>query len=160
MNYTRHIQMLGAQTTIAQRVFDCVPASEVWTLADILREYTRVRGGLLIQKDVAEGCLSALIEGGLVKKSSGGYIRAYQVPIPPPPTLHLHKENPVTAQATTEATKKDPLAKLASAADYLRRLANEIDEAALEAQQMIDAAKSEGSGKLESVRAALRGLLR
>ena len=48
------------------------------------------------------------------------------------------------AASQTTAKAGDPLTKLIQHADYLRRLADEIDEAALEAQQLIEEAKKNG----------------
>lgn len=158
MNPARYESILSSQTNIARKVLEFVPLQEAWEPKQISSEMYRVQH-TAPDKHILEGCLSALVEAGLVRELSG---RRYQR-FPPPdpqravarPILTAVKEPPMPAAAPQKA---DTLERLSGLATKLRAIADEIDDCALDVQAALDAAGEE-HGKLSQLKKLLKGIV-
>jgi hypothetical protein len=141
MNYARYQQLESGQSSIARKVLTVVPLAADWDSRQIRSEMFRLTHSAPDLRTV-EGCLRALVEAGLVKAIGSDHFR--RVMPPPMPVTKPHpvipKEEPMTAKAATD-TAFDKMAKAAgelrTTAKQLIKVADEFEEAALQAQQQI-----------------------
>lgn len=70
---TKIDKKLQGQTGIARKVWFCVPIQEAWTVQEIMIELRR--NGVNLQRKNLEGCLWTLQQDGLIKESSGRWIK-------------------------------------------------------------------------------------
>lgn len=161
MTKHRHDQILAAQISSAQKVYDAIPVADRWTHKQISTEV--FRRGLRMEANHVEGCIAALVDAGLVRECAGRtYRRAYSFPLveaKPRHDISKMEFKQMDDAPTKQAKPTDPFAKLASASTALRKMADEIDEAVLDAMQQLEAARTEGGSKLAAVREALKGLI-
>lgn len=151
MNPSRYRQLEAGQTSIARKVLAAVPIREAWSTAAIHSEV--VRNGSRIDKHILEGCLSALLDSGLIKEPSHHQYQRVGVTLEKPPVPTPCKPTLVK----TNDTPPDPLTRFASIATKLRQLADEIDELGLD----IEAAKTDNEqelAKLRQLKDLLKGL--
>lgn len=151
MKHAKYQQLVEGQSSIAQKVLSVVPFIEEWDSRQIRAELFRVTSSAPDLR-VVEGCLSKLVEAGLVKRLARELFRRTPVPAKPvgipvmatPPA----KCQPAPILETTMVREKPPidssLDKLANAAAALRglayqfnKIAGDIEDAALLAQQQI-----------------------
>lgn len=149
MNPARYRMLENGQTNIARKVLACVPIQEMWHKNVILSEVPR--NGSRIDKNIFEGCISALLDTGLIKEPSRHH---YQ-------RVHVHAEEepkkvPMPSKPAPKSSKpEDPLSRLASLASKLRAIADEAEELALD----IEATKTTNDEELEKLR-TLKTLLK
>ena len=157
MTKHRHDQILAGQISTVRKVYEVVPIAHAWTIAQITGELARL--GIKQEPRHIEGCLRALVDAGLVNVFSRNrtYQRLYCFP-EVEPEAQPKKLTPKETAPMPAPKKIDPLDKLSRHAVYLRELANEIDEAVMEAMQQLEAAKAEGSDKLGKLRDALAAI--
>lgn len=158
---------------IAAKVLDATPKREAWPLSKIVSELKRA--GCNVGTDVALGCLSTMTRTGLVKEVEP---RVFQRVTAKPRTLAVvdgatekaHAEpapgvQPATAeQPNPQPEDRDTLGKLAHVSAHVRMLANaftklaeQIDDVALEVEDRIAAINAD-SEKLAQLRALLKGI--
>lgn len=152
-------QAMEGASKAALQVLDVVPMQEPWTREQIVAELRR--SGKNVSVSVIHGCLDNLRGRGLITEpKSGVFIRVKakarqsnttddetEEPMPP-------ISQPAPALFTTIGTV-DPVAKLAAIAGFLRALAGDIEDTALEVQQSMDDIKADGE-KLRKLRELLQ----
>lgn len=147
MNYAKYLQLVEGQSSIAQKVLTVVPFAEEWDSRQIRSELFRVTHSAPDLR-VVEGCLSKLVEAGLVKRLARELYRRTTIPPKPPAAPPMPKSQPGPDPEPSVVREKPPidssLDKLANAAAALRglafqfnRIATDIEDAALLAQQQI-----------------------
>lgn len=169
---------------IAQKVFDATPISEFWSVGQVASELRR--RGHNVDGRTVQGCLEAAVDAGLARREAGQnrgksqrYRRVEVRPDPPslPPidldrlvqpknqTLAQVIRQPRTEPMPSPKTAAPLLDRMASIAASLRRhakdseaLAAEIEDAALAAQQQVEAASADGA-KLRQLQSLMRDVL-
>ncbi len=157
MNEMRFKSLMAGQTAIARKVFDAVPAMTPWTSVEIHREL--IRSGCSVSSlNVVEGCLSALVDAGLIRGNyKDGFIRT-KVTSSEPKTKEPAPVTKEPAPVTTAPTKDNgPIELLASLSAKLRGIAEEIDSAALQIASQIEANNNRVRA-LDQLRAVLKEL--
>lgn len=178
MNETKFGITLAGHNAAARKVFEAVPKAEPWPVSKIANEYARLHG-IALDRRVLDGCLSALAESGLIRERNGRVFictpirRAVKSPAlcadaaiadeQPDTTPETTPETAATEvamnmkAATPAAAVADPVTRLSELAHKLRGLADEIDSAALDAQQAIENASAD-SKALAQLRTLLQGI--
>lgn len=146
MNHAKYQQMVEGQSSIAQKVLSVVPFVEEWDSRQIRSELFRVTHSAPDLR-VVEGCLSKLVEAGLVKRLARELYRRTPAPSnpirvgKPIPLPEPIQELPVSSSPEIDEQAFDRLARagatLRNVAEQLTKVANECEEAALAAQQQI-----------------------
>lgn len=159
ISQSRFEERYKQQTSVAQKVYDATPMTEAWTAQSITAELQRV--GVHREFKVVLGCLNTLIEAGLVFEAKKNMFQREPIRA----VIKVEKKEPEVAftQNDMQATqhKDDPIQKLGHLAERLvaistmvKDLAEDINEAALEAQ-----AKMEEHGESAKTLAQLQTLL-
>lgn len=148
MNPSRFRSLESGQTAIARKVFACVPIQEAWSKHIILSEV--LRNGSRVDKNIFEGCLSALLDAGLIKEPIRNHYQRVHVTAEEEP-----EDVPAPAKPTAPVSPQDPLSRLAALAKKLCDVATEVEELALD----IEATKSNNEEELEKLR-TLKTLLK
>lgn len=149
MNPARMRMIESNQTSIAKKVLSCVPIQEVWPRHRILSEINR--SGSRIDPRIFEGCLESLVDSGLIKEPSRGSFQRIHIPNEEP------KEVPAQPTAKTPAPSADAFAKLSTLASDLRKMADTIEEVALNMELLSQDTKEELE-KLRTLKTLLKGL--
>lgn len=169
MNEAKAHRIMATLNGVARKVYDAVPIREPWGSGRIVGEL--VRTGHNIDKRTVEGCLTSLVESGLVvERVRGEFLKAaikapcaptvafdplaYTVPDPsdPPPATRLQPKAPELLDRMTAISER--LRELAAAASAL---AKEVEDTALTAQQRIEGAHADAS-KLRQLQQLLRSI--
>lgn len=154
MNVSKLKSRLDGQTSIAKKVYECVPAQEFWTAGQICEELGRK--GQTPQKRIVEGCLSTLKESGLVIEQGPGQFKAIVLKKKPlleaVPFAIYTTENDEEVEVIPKkvevkvAAKRTPIEILSGLAnkiecmmDEMDDLKKEIEDAALEITEQIQA---------------------
>lgn len=151
-------QKLAGQTAIAQKVFQAVPITEAWTVAQISTALYRATGARL-EKHTLQGCLRALADSDLVRSTEHGMLHQ-RTPVSaaqatPPKAKELtmtQTSKPATPQQTAPASAIDVLGILSQ---KMRALADEVDAAAL-ALEEVQSRSTEEAAKLKQLKALLK----
>lgn len=122
-------QKLAGQSAIAQKIFQCVPIEQSWTVHQVAVELRRMTGSSQDTRTLY-GCLATLAEAGLVRCLQGEYRR---VPVSAAAPVKRKEDKPmpekkVPAAAPGSASALDVLGNLSQ---RLRSLADDLDAAAL-----------------------------
>lgn len=149
MNPARLRMIESNQTSIAKKVLSCVPIQEVWTRHQILTEINR--SGSRIDPRIFDGCLDSLVDAGLIKEPSRGSFQRIHIPEEEP------KEVPVQPKAITPAPPIDVFTKLSTLAIDLRKMADTVEEVALNMELLSQDTKEELE-KLRTLKTLLKGL--
>ena len=179
MNYVRFKSVLGNMTTAAQKVYAAIPAFDSWTHDEINAELKRL--GSHMDYKTMQGCINSLMGAGLVRElaGTGKRHRFSRMEVRGKPTKTLDeqeteavteppKEEPMTTLviATTKITEtKNPVdllgdlaVKARSISTQLLALANEIDPAAIAAQDYVEHSDKD-TEKLRQLQSLLKGLV-
>lgn len=158
MNVGKLKSRLDGQTSLAKKVYECTPAQEFWSVAQIYDEMRRK--GQTPNKRAVEGCLSTLKESGLVVEQGQGFFKA--LVIKKKPMILIETENDVIPFAAYQAgseeevevntvkkietKRKTPIEilsglanKIENVMDELDDLKKEIEDAALEITDQMSA---------------------
>jgi hypothetical protein len=143
---------------IAKRVLAAVPIAELWSRQQVMAELRRT--GCAAETNYVEGCLDALRGRGLVREPERGRFqrvvaRAAVLQVLEETDMAVADAKSTTPAAAASAGGLDPLTRLATLAAAARRLANEIEEVALEAEARLDEFRADAE-KLRT----LQGLLK
>lgn len=164
MNRTRYEAIEASQSAIARKVLSVVPIQEHWSAKQIYSELHRLTHAT-VDRRVVDGCLRMLVDSGLVREHPrDSYIR--EMPKEDQPKLKLVKEEPTSTEIMTEPkpaqvrapAPPNPLDRLASATKKLRDAISEIEDAALEATQAIEAANAQTT-QLHQLKQLLKGIV-
>lgn len=158
LKLSKHREALNAQTSVARKIYDVVPAAEPWPVGQICGELKRT--GSTYNHAVVTACLLALCDHGLVKKIGEKYQRVpVQAPatMPPPEIVRLPtvKQNEDTARGADRVGLMT--ARIRTIARQLGEVADEIDSAAVE---LLDDMQSttEQTKRLQQLRDLLKEL--
>lgn len=173
-NAARMAQIEAAQTSIAKKVLSVVPMAEYWSLKQIMSEL--VRQGTGRDMNIVSGCLTTLLDCGLIRRKDGAYQRinykTNEEPMEKPPATLTATPTPLRQAPAATADKPviaavpapsglDRLIAAGTRARYLGQelinLAEEIDEAVLQAEEEA-AAKDAEFTKLRQLSAILKTL--
>lgn len=99
MTETKFNSIYRGLTEQAKRVYQAVPATEPWTVNQIMNELARTTG----QRDhrIVSGCLNSLQDSGIVRESSQGYWVRVEVR---PKLVVVKKAQPVVEQVSVSET--------------------------------------------------------
>lgn len=106
-------------TAISRRLLEAVPFNEPWGTDKVLAEYSRLNGGLSMDRHKGAWCLSQLIEAGLVRSPMQHHFQRVQAR----PALAAVKQ---TQEAAVPVAKPEPptvLQQLESMARSMRQQA-------------------------------------
>lgn len=129
MTPDRQRQKLAGQSAIVQKIFQCVPIEQVWTVHQVAGELRRMTGSSQEMRTLY-GCLATLADAGLVRCQQGGYRRvpvSAAAPVKPKEEITM-AEKKVPAAAPGSPSALDVLGNLSQ---RLRSLADDLDAAAL-----------------------------
>lgn len=170
MNAARASQVVQSLTGVAKKVYDVAPIAQRWSSGTIVGELFRL--GHKVDKRTVDGVLNDLVEKGLlIEPKRGEFMRAtIKVPTLPPPASALAPVVPTQAKPQMASIERptlkpaDLLDRMASISGKLRdlgrdasNLANDIDDAAIAAQQKIEGASADAS-KLRQLQQLLRSI--
>ena len=162
MNEARFSSIHRGLSTVAQKVYAAVPIADEWSIEAVRRELTR-KGGHNIDLHTIRGCMSSLVDSGLVTEPSRGTFsrvaikEAYKAPAEPKPIKEAKQpEKPMPKQGAID--KLTALsARVRTAMSAMKTLADDIDNAALEIEADILKA-GEGAQKYKQLQALLKDL--
>lgn len=164
MNPARLRSIEDGLTNIAKKVLDAVPIAEAWTVHKIGGELARV--GVNIEHKTISGCLTNLVDSGLVRELMKGHFQRIK---PKPPTdavpqpervpagIASAKPPPPLLEKRVEPKKTDFLSAVGTISNKLRAMADEIDDLAL-AMQSEAAANAAEAERLAQLKKLLREL--
>lgn len=172
LNASRLQAIEAGQTGIARKVLDAVPIAEAWAPAKIMAEVRR--HGTNLDLRIFEGCMTSLVDAGLVRQTGGG---AFQRVAAKVRTMTEQADDlvrsvedygaPAVAAAAVPPKDAPELierferigAHLRSFAKAFSVMADEIETLALEASEQI-AKAGEGDEQLRKLRDVLQGLVK
>lgn len=151
------IAMQG-QTGIAKKVFECVPAQESWTEAQVIGALMAMTGSTPDAR-IVRGCLRDLADSGLIRKTDSSHWQRVRVKT---------KQDKEPEMASEKKAQVDPIEILGGLAtevaalacefeSQLKRIATRIDDAALAIAQDRDSS-ADAAEKLRQLQALLKGL--
>lgn len=159
----RFKQIHNGMTALAQKVYAAVPISEPWSTSYIHSEMLRNGGSTKDFRTVA-GCLNSLIEAGLVLEPVRGTFIRSQVKEKPTNTVTAETLKEPMSSTPTAKIEKSPVAILSgiagrakAASEVLRKLADDIETAALEIEEN-NTARDADISKLKQLQQLLKGL--
>lgn len=154
MNHQRAMAILGGQTNLAQRVFKCVPLQEWWTVHQIANEMDR-HGPHNHTKSTLGGCLATLKEAGLIDEGPKDTYRSAVKP-----QLKMKGTDPVGQfDDKTAPTQPSLVDRLITEATRLRKMAETLDNLAVEIDDEIQRASAASNEKLKRMQSTLRELM-
>ena len=160
MNLNKFNARFESLNTAARKVYNATPISESWDIAQIIRELERNLSRMDYR--VVHGCLSALVDNGLVIESARGEYRRTPVRERAAPATPIEvKEEPVKnvppPAMPAAVAKLSPLDILASLAVRAKDLTADIESAALAIQEQLEATEKDME-KFRQLQAILKGL--
>lgn len=166
MTPARQESLVQGLNGVARKVFDCVPVAEQWTAFQVMGAMRNQTGSTPDSRIVA-GCLTKLVDSGLIKKRGrDAYQRCAveQKQKPQEQKMIVPATKPAPqAVAKPSASPLDLIGELASdiaaAGESLKRLAKRAEEVALMVEQDREANASamEGYRRLKAVLKDLQG---
>ena len=132
---TRLRILLERQSSIAKKVYNCVPLTEGWDYNQIYGEMRRT--GSQIDQRILRGCLASLLDDGLIKSSGEKFQR-----------IQVGGKQVAAAKTNVLVTLTDPLDELSDIANTLVILAKRIENLALS----IEENKTENDEEMKKLR--------
>ncbi|WP_236225681.1 hypothetical protein [Pseudomonas pseudonitroreducens] len=153
---------MQGQTGIAKKVYDCVPIAEPWTSFQVMTAMRNMTGSTPDSR-IVSGCLSSLVDSGLIKKT--GRDSFQRIPVEPKTKTQELKmaepakkiETPVEPKRSTSPLEMlgELATEIVGMAEHMKRLASRVEDVALAVEQ-----ERESSAKsMESYR-QLKALLK
>lgn len=154
--------LMQGQTGIARKVYDCVPIAEPWTSFQVMTAMRNMTGSTPDSR-IVSGCLSSLVDSGLIKKT--GRDSFQRIPVEPKTKTQELKmaepakkiETPVEPKRSTSPLEMlgELATEIVGMAEHMKRLASRVEDVALAVEQ-----ERESSAKsMESYR-QLKALLK
>lgn len=165
MKSTKYDQLIQGQTGIAKKVYECVPIQEAWTAQEIA-QYMKTRTGSSIDMRVIQGCLTGLVDAGLIRADGRNNYKRIQVEEATKEVLTMKAAQPKKTEVKPAPVAViDLLGGIASevlviAADLsakLKRVAKSIEDAALSVESERENSH-ESVEKLRQLQALLKSL--
>ena len=164
----RRSQILKAQSSLAQKVYEAVPIEGPWSPSFIQSEMQRMGNSSANDLRKIQGCLNTLIESGLIREPEKNVFQRIAVREKcaklPEFTEPLKVKIPMPTTTTAPQTAKTPsqiLASLSARAkkigEQVAALAEDIDMAQLEIEEM-NSAKDADTQKLKQLQQLLKSL--
>lgn len=150
MNHHRAAAVLDNQSSLAKRIFKCVPLQEWWTVHQIANELDR-QSPHNHSKSVLGGCLATLKEAGLIDEGPKDTYRSAVKP-----QLKKAVEPMGQIDDKTAPTAVSLVDRLINEATKLRSMAEVLDNLAVEIDDEIAKAGKAGSEKLQLLRELLK----
>lgn len=146
------------QTGIARKVLAAVPLVEHWTVGKIIGELRRT--GCNAEVSIVEGCLTSLVESGLVRRPQVGVFQRVPIPAEPARSAAEELETPPAPRQPPDLLERWGRigAALRERATQLVALADDIDAAALETAEQLAKAGA-GDEQLRKLRALLKAVV-
>lgn len=147
-------------TAISRRLLEAVPCAEPWGTDRILTEYSRLNGGLVMDRNKGAWCLSQLIEAGLVRSPFQHHFQR----VAARPILTAVKPEEPAVPAAKPTASPTPLQQLEAIARGLRDQAADLIQQAERIEDIAVLVDEQGSAEgsaqrqLEQLRAVLGGL--
>jgi len=160
LNEARFSSIHRGLSTVAQKVYAAVPIADEWAIEAVRRELTRK--GHSIDLHTIRGCMSTLVDSGLVAEPSRGTFsrvaikEAYKAP-PKPIKEAKQPEKPAMPKQGAIDKLTALSARVRAAMSAMKTLADDIDNAALEIEADIIKA-GEGAQKYKQLQALLKDL--
>jgi len=158
LNEARFSSIHRGLSTVAQKVYAAVPIADEWAIEAVRRELTRK--GHSIDLHTIRGCMSTLVDSGLVAEPSRGTFsrvaikEAYKAP-PKPIKEAKQPEKPAMPKQGAIDKLTALSARVRAAMSAMKTLADDIDNAALEIEADILKA-GEGAQKYKQLQALLK----
>ena len=161
MNEARFSSIHRGLSSVAQKVYAAVPIADEWSIEAVRRELIR-KGGHTIDLHTIRGCMSSLVDSGLVTEPSRGTFsrvaikEAYKAPAEPKPVKEAKQPEKPAMPKQGAIDKLTALsARVRTAMSAMKTLADDIDNAALEIEADIIKA-GEGAQKYKQLQALLK----
>lgn len=148
MSPEKHASILTGLSSIARKIYDFIPILEEWSAVQIAAESKRK--GHNIDIVTLRGCLSSLVNSGVVKELPGGKFSRI---LPRPKAIAQVKRKEEDLMTKPEAAKPAPrrpteiLGQLASRVSQLaadaKKLGSDIEAAAIEMEDQMKATSEE-----------------
>ena len=164
--------LLQGQTSIARKIYECVPIQEAWPTHQIAQALKATAGATTDMRRV-QACLSDLADAGLIREPQRRSFQRVEVKDKPKtPELKMPANQPLTTSTATPVEPKsnalDRIAGLAGElsdiADHLRqrlmrvtKIAKELEDVALAVEQERESS-NESLAKLSQLKDLLKGL--
>lgn len=171
MNPARYQELERSQSGVAKKVLAAMPLQEPWSIQKVMTEL--MRQGHHIEHRVVLGCVSGLLDSGLIREPSRGtYVRVRVRPTIVEPKVALDVTSLVAASPTGSIApaavpprkEEGHMDKLAALAADLRKLsadaatlAGRVDDVAVEVEEAMQKLRDDG-GKLNALRELLKGV--
>ena len=158
MNEARFSSIHRGLSTVAQKVYAAVPIADEWAIEAVRRELTRK--GHSIDLHTIRGCMSTLVDSGLVAEPSRGTFSRVAIKeahkAPPKPIKEAKQPEKPAMPKQGAIDKLTALsARVRTAMSAMKTLADDIDNAALEIEADIIKA-GEGAQKYKQLQALLK----
>lgn len=160
ISQARFAAIYGGLNTAAQKVYHATPIGEAWSISQIMAEIKRQGQGADHPTTLA--CLEKLVDVGLAHRPiKGQYIRAtvrdrVTKPSTPPPAMPAPSASPAPPPSTLD-TMGGLSARASALANELKKLATDIESAALEIEER-NAAVAQDLLKVRQLRTLLDSL--
>ncbi|QEY62524.1 hypothetical protein FXN65_10720 [Metapseudomonas lalkuanensis] len=165
MTPAKHECLMQGQSGIAKKVYECVPIAESWSSFQVMTAMRNLTGSTPDSR-IVSGCLSTLVDSGLVKKI--GRDQYQRIPVEqkqkseePKMSAPAKKQPEVSAAPARKATPLEMLGELAGEivgmAEHMKRLATRVEDVALAVEQERES-NSENLEKLRQLQAILKSL--
>lgn len=155
--------LMQGQSSIAKKIYECVPIQEAWPTFQIAQALKATAGSTADIRRV-QACLSDLVESGLIREPQPRHYQRAEVkekPKTPELKMQTHKPLAQSAVATQSHSPIDILGELSveilGMAEHLKKLARRVEDAALAIEQEREN-NSESLEKLNQLKTILKGL--
>lgn len=164
--------LLQGQSSIARKIYECVPIQEAWPTHQIAQALKTTTGATADMRRL-QACLSDLADAGLIREPQRRSFQRVEVKDKPKtPELKMTASQPLTASTAAPVAPKasalDRIAGLAGElsdiADHLRqrllrvtKIAKELEDVALAVEQERESS-NESLAKLSQLKDLLKGL--
>lgn len=168
MNQSRFEAVHRGLTAQAKKVYDSIPCRDGWNPSQVMQDLRR-RNISMSDMHVVMGCINSLIGAGLIAEPERGLFmrtpireKPTEKQIQQPELIETPKENMMPAPAAKPT--RSPVAILSviasrakAASDTMRKLADDIETAALEIEENIAAGDAD-TAKLKQLQQLLKSL--
>ncbi|MFG5862739.1 hypothetical protein [Metapseudomonas sp. CR1201] len=134
--------LMQGQTGIARKVYECVPIAEPWTSFQVMTALRNLTGSTPDSR-IVSGCLTTLVDSGLIKKTGRDQFQRIAVEAKPKTQESKMAEPAQKIEVTPEPKRAvsplEMLGELATEivgmAGHLKRLAARVEDVALAVEQ-------------------------
>lgn len=153
--------LMQGQTGIAKKVYECVPVQESWTSFQVMAALRNMTGSTPDSR-IVSGCLTTLVDSGLIKKTGRDQFQRIAVEAKQKTQEPKMAEPAQQMEITPEPKRVSPLemlgelaTEIVGMAGHLKRLAARVEDVALAVEQ-----ERESSAKSMEQYRQLRALIK